>query len=182
MKGVLSRIAILSGTIAVLGAISVAPAFAIAVPGPNLVVANPASGDVLPRGRLYFTGQAWDPLAKTGSGISRISIYSAPGRDGGGVWLGTASKKYCVGFFDPSSSGCPLIEGRDQGAANFQGNAIDLSTPVNGWSIKSRITLTKHLAGTLYFYARSAITGAETVVTVDNVRIDPGRNVVNGKP
>ena len=182
MKGVLSRIAILSGTVLVLAGISVAPAFAIAVPGPTLVVSNPSPGDVLPRGRLFFTGQAWDPLAKTGSGVSRVSIYSAPGRDSGGLWLGTASKKFCIGFLDPSSSGCPFIEGRDQGAANFQGNSLDMSTPPNGWSIKSRITLTKHLAGTLFFYARSAITGAETVVTVDNVSIDPGRNVLTGKP
>jgi hypothetical protein len=174
MKGVVSRIVIIVGTLAVLAGLSLAPAFAVAVPGPALMVGNPNPGDVLPRGRLFFTGQAWDALALKGPGVDRVSVYSGGGRDNGGVWLGTAAKSVCIAMGGPGNN-CPIIDGREQGAANFQGNSIGLSVPLNGWAIKSRVTLKRSHSGSFYFYARSSVSGAETVVKVDNISVDPGR-------
>jgi len=182
MKGVVSRVLIVAGTMAIMVGLSVGPAFAIAVPGPTLLVGNPNAGDVLPRGRLYFNGQAWDALAKAaGSGVDKVSVYSFPGRDGGGIWLGTASKTVCIASGGPGNN-CPVVGGREQGTANYQGNSIGLAAPVGGWSIKSRIVLKKIHSGSMFFYARSSVTGAETVVQVDNIIVDPGRALGQVQP
>jgi hypothetical protein len=120
-------------------------------------------------------------LAKSGGGVDKVSIYSNLGRDGGGIWLGTASKTVCIAAGGPGNN-CPVIGGREQGKANFQGNLIGLSAPVGGWSLRSRITLKKIHSGSMFFYARSSVTGAETVVQVDGIRVDPGRALGQVQP
>jgi hypothetical protein len=173
MKGVISRLAVVAGTVAMLVAMSVVPVSAVAVQGPVLRVFNPNPGDTLPRGRLFFLGQAWDASATTGQGIDRVSVYSGD-RDAGAIWLGTAAKATC------QSGNCPSINGRDQGVG-IQGS-IGLSSPVNGWTIKSRVTLKRIHSGSMWFYARSSVTGLETIVKVDNVMIDPGRALGQVQP
>jgi len=176
MKGVVSRLVVVVGTIAMLAALSVVPVSAVAISGPVVKVFNPNAGDILPRGRIFFSGQAFDPSATSGAGVDRVSVYFGD-RDSGGIWMGTAAKAIC------QSGNCPLIGGRDQGVVNFGGGgSIGLSTPVNGWNLKSRITVKKIHSGTWFFYGRSSVTGVETLVKVDNVIVDPGRALGNVQP
>jgi hypothetical protein len=166
-------------------AVGVLPVSALAVSGPVLRVFNPNSGDVLPRGRYIFRGAAWDPAGTDFSttapaGVDRVSVYAGD-RDKGGIWLGTAAKATCA------SGSCPQIGGRNQGVG-IQGS-IGVSNPLDsgkfskgGWTLKSRVTLRKIYSGSLWFYARSAITGQESVVKIDNISIDPGRAVPNVQP
>jgi hypothetical protein len=97
-------------------------------------------------------------------------------RDQGATWLGTAAKATCI------SGNCPAIDGRDQGVG-IQGS-LGLPNPLAaptgqfataGWNIKSRLTLKKSNSGSYWFYARSSVTGIETIVRVDNITVDPGR-------
>jgi hypothetical protein len=173
MKGVVSRFGVIVGTVALLAALSAVPVSAVAVQGPVLKVFNPNSGDTLPRGRMYFIGSANDPAATSGHGIDRVSVYAGD-RDAGAIWLGTAAKATC------QSGNCPVIGGRNQGVG-IQGS-IGLASPQNGWTIKSRITLKKFMSGSLWFYARSSVSGLETIVKVDNVMIDPGRALGSVQP
>jgi hypothetical protein len=180
MKGIVSRVAVVAGVVAMLAAVSIVPVSAAAVQGPVLKVFNPNSGDVLPRGRFYFSGAAWDPAATNGPGVDRVSVYAGD-RDAGAIWLGTAAKVTC------QSGNCPVIGGRNQGVG-IQGslgkpNPLDAGQfATAGWTIKTRITLKKTFSGTLWFYARSAITGLETIVKVDNISIDPGRPIRDVQP
>jgi hypothetical protein len=185
MRRMISRCVVVLGTAALLVAVSVVPVSAVAVPGPILRVFNPTQGDVLPRGRYVFLGAAWDPAASdftatAPAGVDRVSVYSGD-RDKGGIWLGTAAKATCV------SGTCPQIGGRNQGVG-IQGS-IGVSNPLDngqfskaGWTLKSRISLRKIHSGSLWFYARSAVTGQESVVKIDNISIDPGRAVPNVQP
>jgi hypothetical protein len=166
------------GTAALLVAVGVVPVSAVAVSGPVLRVFNPATGDTLPRGRYIFRGAAWDAAATdftatAPAGVDRVSVYAGD-RDKGGIWLGTAAKATC------QSGNCPQIGGRTQGVG-IQGS-IGVPNPLDsgrfskgGWTLKSRVNLRKIHSGSLWFYARSAITGQESVVKIDNISIDPGR-------
>jgi hypothetical protein len=180
MKVLVSRLAVCAGVVAALVAVSVIPVSAVAVPGPQLRVFNPNSGDVLPRGRYIFLGAAWDPGATTGTGVDRVQVFAGD-RDQGSIWLGTAAKATC------QSGNCPAIDGRDQGVG-IQGSLgvlNPLAAPGSqfekaGWSLKSRLTLTQTYSGTLWFYARSSVTGQETIVQVGPISIDPGRAINQG--
>lgn len=180
MKGVGSRITVAVGVAAMVAAVSVVPVSAVAVQGPVLRVFNPNSGDVLPRGRFIFLGAAWDPSATIGAGVDRVSVYAGD-RDAGAIWLGTAAKATC------QSGNCPSIGGRDQGVG-IQGS-LGLPNPLTdgqfataGWSLKTRIILKKIHSGTLWFYARSSVTGVESIVKVDSISIDPGRALGRVQP
>jgi hypothetical protein len=185
MRGIVSRCGVVLGTAALLVAVGVVPVSAVAVPGPVLRVFNPASGDVLPRGRYIFLGAAWDAgatdfTATAPAGVDRVSVFAGD-RNLGGIWLGTAAKATC------QSGTCPQIGGRNQGVG-IQGS-IGAPNPLDsgkfakaGWTLKSRITLRKIHSGSLWFYARSAVTGQETIVKIDNISIDPGRAVPNIQP
>jgi hypothetical protein len=180
MKVLVSRLAVCAGVVAALVAVSVIPVSAVAVPGPQLRVFNPNSGDTLPRGRYIFLGAAWDPTATTGTGVDRVQVFAGD-RDLGSVWLGTAAKATC------QSGNCPSIDGRDQGVG-IQGSLgvlNPLAAPGSqfekaGWSLKSRLVLKQTYSGTLWFYARSSVTGQETIVQVGPISIDPGRAVNQG--
>jgi hypothetical protein len=113
-------------------AVPVTAASAQAQPGPTLVVENPNPGDMLTLGKLEMQGVAFDPVATTGSGVDRVSVF-LDNRDEGGMFLGDAT------LAAPSSVGWTLL------------------TPV----LKG--TGDGH---TLFVYARSAVTGEETIIKI----------------
>ena len=168
MRWIVSRLVVVTGAAAVLAVVSIFPVSAAPVEGPVLKVFNPAQGDVLRRGTNVFVGQAFDRTSTTGQGIDRVSVY-AGNRDAGAKWLGIAAKATC------QSGNCPVVGGREQDRKNFAGGLINLSSPANGWALKIMVTRRKIPNGNLWFYARSSVTGQETVVKVDNIQIDPGK-------
>jgi hypothetical protein len=182
MKGIISRLAVGVGVVSTLVAISVIPASAQATPqGPVLSVANPSPGDQLPRGKIWFYGSAYDQsgpsTATAPAGVDRVQAYAGD-RETGGTWLGTASKLSVTGVA-PSlcqSGGCLGLNGKQQDPAISGPLGISVGGPANsGWSIKTYRSLRVWMSGTLYFYARSGITGMETIAQVPNLKIDPGR-------
>src|SRR5713101_3641795 len=173
MKGILSRLAVGVSVIAALVATSVIPASAQATPrGPVLSVANPSPGNQLPRGKVYFFGTAYDPSGKSTAyapaGVDRVQAFAGD-RDAGGIWIGTASKLTVTGVL-PSlcqSGNCIGLNGKDQDPGISGQLGITIGGPANsGWSIKTYRSLKFFMSGTLYFYARSAITSMETLVQV----------------
>src|SRR5690242_5687643 len=56
---------------------------------PVLSVGNPNPGDNINSGAYVITGQAFDPAATSGSGISRVDLFLGE-RDQGGTFLGSA--------------------------------------------------------------------------------------------
>jgi hypothetical protein len=144
MKGILSRIVFASILLAAVG-VSGAPASA-ATKGPMLVVSNPAAGDFLRRGRYIIEGVAYDEAARTGTGVDQVTVYVGD-RETGGLYAGTAT----------------LDQANTQGHKNPQFAKA-------GWKLTTTRALTPG-SQVLYVYARSAVTGAETLVTIQ-VHVD----------
>jgi len=71
------------------GAQSAPAASTAAMSCPDLSVANPNPGDNLVPGAYIISGEAFDPAATTGSGISRVDLFLGL-RDEGGTILGSA--------------------------------------------------------------------------------------------
>jgi len=142
MRAFLARIGVSAALVAAIG-LMVAPASAATLqPGPTLVVANPNEGDMVTPGALVIAGAAYDPTATEGVGVDRVSVFLGD-RDSGGMYLGDAT----LG----QSSMLPTP------AAQFATAGWTLTTP----ALKG--------AGDqhdLFVYARSAVTGDETVVTI----------------
>ena len=136
MRALICRIFFSLTLVALLGA---APASAKDTPeGPTLVVANPAAGQMITPGSLDMQGVAFDASAPTGVGVDRVSVF-LDNRDLGGWHLGDATL----------------------GRPNFLGTEAQFANA--GWEL-----LTPSLAGTgdghqLFVYARSAVTGEETI-------------------
>ena len=189
MKGIISRLAISLGAISAVVAISVIPASAQSAQGPVLQVGNPSPGDTLPRGKAYFSGSAWDPSGKTTSlapaGVDRVEAYAGD-REAGGIWLASASKLTQTDVpLGPlcQSGNCIGLGGKDQGVGMGGKLGLTFGGPAgSGWTLKTQRSLKYFMSGTFYFYARSAITGMETVVQVANVTVDPGRRGANIQP
>ena len=183
MNGTLRRIAIGVAT----GALAVV---ALALPvsadvsghdpgGPILIVQNPSPGDVIPRSKQYWFGIAYDPAAKSGIGVDRVMVYAGD-RDAGGYWLGTAvSKADAAKFKDVDPFTTPSLIRGTLGLLNPA--AIGTQWANSRWSIKTQ-TLHKTQSGSIFFYARSSVSSKETVVRIDNISIDPGRNLSVSKP
>jgi hypothetical protein len=131
MRSLVIRI-IFSLGLAALLALPVAVVSAQAQPGPTLVVANPNPGDMLTLGKLEMQGVAFDPVATTGSGVDRVSVF-LDNRDEGGMFLGDAT------LAAPTSDGWRLLTPVLKGVGD--GHAI-------------------------FVYARSAVTGDETIVKI----------------
>jgi hypothetical protein len=94
----------------------------------------------LPRGRHVLSGVAFDTAAKTGTGVDQVTVFLGP-RDLGGDYHGTAT----------------LDQPNTLGSKNAQfANA--------GWKFTTK-SLRKG-SWTLYVYARSSVTGMETVSTI----------------
>jgi hypothetical protein len=124
------------------------PPVPVVVPGPYLAVANPAPGDNLAIGGLDIRGKAFDPIASVdqGSGIDRVQIFLED-RDRGGLHLGDAR----LGL--PNTAAAP-----------------DSQFALAGWDVVVNLPSGVH---TLFIYARSAVTGKETLLQVP-VRVGTG--------
>jgi hypothetical protein len=132
---------IVVGLVAAL-AIGALPASAETAKGPTLIVANPHQGDKLNPGTLVIQGVAFDGKATEGSGVDRVSVF-LDSRDTGGLHLGDAV------LGRPSTM-------RSE-AAQYTGIGWTVTTPeLKGFGDPHK----------LFVYARSAASGAETVVTI----------------
>lgn len=140
MRSLIARMSFSLVLVAVLGmsAAAAASADSQAPEGPTLVVANPNPGDMLTPGALVIEGVAFDGSATSGVGIDRVSVF-LDNRDTGGEHLGDAT----LG----SQSMMPT-------PAQFATSGWVLTTPVLKGTGESH---------NLYVYARSAVTGQETV-------------------
>lgn len=104
--------------------------------GPVLLLANPNAYDTLNRGPLLVTGVAYDPASTSGSGIDQVSFF-LDDRDAGGLSLG--------GTTVPGTANASL--------PRVYNTVVHIPTSGNG--------LHNFVA-----YARSALTGLETKVSV----------------
>jgi len=104
--------------------------------GPVLVVGNPNANDTLSRGPLVVTGVAFDPASTSGSGIDQVEFF-LDDRDAGGVSLG--------GTTVPGAANAAL--------PRVYNTVVHIPTTANG--LHNFVT-----------YARSALTGLETKVSV----------------
>jgi hypothetical protein len=83
-------------------------------------------------GELEMQGEAFDPVATTGSGVDRVSVF-LDNRDEGGMFLGDAT----------------------------------LAAPTSdGWTLLTPVLKGVRDGHSLFVYARSAVTGDETVVKI----------------
>jgi len=104
--------------------------------GPVLLVGNPNANDTLSRGPLVVTGIAYDPASTSGSGVYRVEFF-LDDRDAGGVSLGGTTVPGAV------NSALPRV----------YNTVVHIPTTANG--LHNFVT-----------YARSALTGLETKVSV----------------
>jgi hypothetical protein len=56
---------------------------------PVLSIGNPNPGDTITEGGYVISGQAFDPAAQSGAGVSRVDLFLGE-RDQGGLFLGSA--------------------------------------------------------------------------------------------
>jgi hypothetical protein len=112
--------------------------------GPTLDVANPNPGDLLTPGRMFMSGVAFDDQAENGVGVDRVSVFLGD-RENGGLFLGDAR----LGMHNPQA-----VEGGD---VQFE-NA--------GWRILTPTLKATGQALEMHVYARSAVTGRETIVVI----------------
>lgn len=142
MRSLCIRIAFSVALVAVLGLTAGAAAAREVPDGPTLVVGNPNPGDMITPGSLMIQGVAFDPVATTGTGVDRVSVFLGD-RDTGGLHLGDAT------LGAPNPMGSELVQ--------FANAGWTLTTP----ALKG--------AGAQYMlsvYARSAITGQETEMEI----------------
>ena len=150
LKGVFPRLAAGGAVLALLG-VSAIPVSAVAI-GPSLDVSNPSAGSYMRRGKHMFTGVACDKNAKSGSGISSVTVF-----------LGDRDAANGVAFYAPggyvgsATLGLPATGGPCAGVSGA------------GWKLKT-ISLKKGKY-TLFVYARSSVTGGETVTQIP-IRVD----------
>lgn len=122
------------------------PALADGQPsGPTLDVSNPRPGNMLTPGSMVIQGVAYDDDAETGVGVDRVSVFLGDRDIGGGALLGDAK----LGLPNPQA-----VEGGDPQFA-FAGWSV-LTTPLKGTGEQR----------SLYVFARSSVTGAETVMVI----------------
>ncbi len=113
------------------------------VTGPTLMVANPSPGDTITPGSLVMQGVAFDQFATDGTGVDRVSVFLG-GRESGGTFLGDAMLGL-PNFMDPGAR------------AQFDNAGWRLTTPALQGSGNGE---------TLFVYARSSVTGIETVTQI----------------
>ena len=110
-------------------------------PGPTLDIANPGPGDVLIPGSILISGVAYDDNAEEGVGVDRVSLFLGD-RDEGGLFLGDAK----LGLHNPEA-----VEGGDP---QFERAGWRLQTPALKGPDREVV---------LCFYARSSVSGVETM-------------------
>jgi hypothetical protein len=105
-------------------------------PGAIFILSNPSSGDLLPLGGYVVSGIAYDPASSSGPGVDRIQFFLDP-RENGGWFVGSAVPTAAAPGQAPSFSATLFIpNSAPKGAHVFTA------------------------------YARSAVIGAETIVSV----------------
>ncbi len=130
---------VLLGLTAVAGAQTTAPP---TTAWPVLEVANPSAGTTLSSGDYIISGNAYDPLATEGSGVSRVDVFLGD-RDQGGLFLGSAV---------PGKDAIPdLTPGSPMAMRSFQ-LTVNLPTTITG-------------GHDLIAYAYSAASGMVTTVS-----------------
>jgi hypothetical protein len=107
-----------------------------------LQVANPGPGALLPSGDIVISGVAFDPAATEGAGVTRVDLFLGD-RDQGGLYLGSA------------------VPGEDV----MQGLTPGSQAAMQSFQVKVLIPPTLTGGTDLRAYARSALTGDETVVS-----------------
>jgi hypothetical protein len=142
MRSFVARFGLALGFVAALGLGPLTASAAQPVEGPTLVVANPSPGNMLTPGKLIMEGVAFDTLATEGVGIDRVSVF-LENRDAGGAHLGDAAL----------------------GAPNIMGTQSTQFASA-GWTITTPALEGYGDGHTIFVYARSAVTGAETVMQI----------------
>jgi hypothetical protein len=141
MRSLMLRLAFSVALVALL-AVPAATTAAQTELGPTLVVENPNPGDMLPLGKLDMQGVAFDPEATTGTGVDRVSVY-LDNRDEGGLFLGNATL----------------------GAPNTMPSQADQFTTA-GWTLTTPALTGVGDGHMLFIYARSDVTGQESIVKI----------------
>jgi hypothetical protein len=142
MRKVAVRIALSLALVATLG-LSATSAFAQEAPrGPTLVVGNPSAGDMITQGAFTMEGVAFDSAATTGVGVDRVSVFLGD-REAGGKFLGDAT----LGM----PAAMPVPSGQFAQA---------------GWTLETPALTGAGEMTELCVYARSAVTGQETVLDI----------------
>jgi hypothetical protein len=123
--------------------LTVAVASATQAPaGPTLDVANPSAGDTITPGKLIMEGVAFDPVATTGTGVDRVSVFLGD-RETGGQFLGDAV------LGQPNTT-----------------NLEDVQFATSGWMLTTPVLSGAGDGETMFIYARSAVTGTEAVMQI----------------
>jgi hypothetical protein len=117
-------------------------------------VANPAPGDTIHVGGMTIEGVAFDHQAKVGTGVDQVQIFLG-NRDDAGVFLADAT---------PGAE--PTVVDNGDDSITLVGGDTSMSGASNLWHAVVNVPTNETGNHTLYFYAHSAITGAESVLTV----------------
>jgi hypothetical protein len=142
MRQIILRTASSLALVAMLGMTAASTSAQPLPEGPTLVVANPNAGDMITPGRFTMQGVAFDKTATTGVGVDRVSVFLGD-RDAGGMFLGDAK------LGAPTTMPVPS----DQFA-------------MAGWTLVTPALDGAGETDQLHVYARSAVTGDETVVDI----------------
>ena len=151
LKGVFPRLAAGGAVLALLG-VSAIPVQAVAILGPSLDVSNPSACSYMRRGKHMFTGVACDKNAKSGSGVNSVTMFLGDRDAANGVAFYTPG-----GYLGTATLGMPTTGGPCMGVSGA------------GWSLKTKSL--KKGKYTLFVYARSSVTGGETVTQIP-IRVD----------
>jgi len=149
LKGVVRRFAAGIAVSALLG-VSAIPVSAVGG-GPMLDVSNPTANSYMRRGKHMFTGVACDKSAKQGSGVNSVTLFLGD-RDASGAAFYVPG-----GYLGTAKLGMPTTGGPCTGVDGA------------GWSLKTKSL--KKGKYTLFVYARSSVTGGETVTQIP-IRVD----------
>lgn len=149
MQGVFPRLAAGIAVTALL-AVSAIPVQA-AGPGPTLDVSAPLPGSFMRRGKQMFMGVACDKGATKGSGVDRVQVFLGD-RDKAGAAFFVPG-----GYLGTAKLGLPTTGGPCSGVQGA------------GWSLKTKSL--KKGNWTVFVYARSSVTGGETVTQIP-IRVD----------
>jgi hypothetical protein len=109
---------------------------------PFLAVTGPLGG-TFPRARIVFSGVAYDPASRSGTGVESIRAFAGP-REAGGKYLGAATRN--------------------------QSNTVDPNPTFRnaGWTLSANLATVGTGARGIYFYALGS-NGQESVVVIPAV-------------
>jgi hypothetical protein len=115
-------------------------------------IGNPSPGDTIHVGSYLIEGVAFDREAPEGTGIDRVEVF-LENRDTGGVLLGEGNL------------GTENVL-RDNGEDSVMMIAPVIQDAEQVWTATLTLSANQTGSHSLFFYAHSAITGAESIVTM----------------